>query len=170
MLHASFTAEWCICRVLTARHSMLCTLWCPTQLLRHNHLWPRAVEMQVVRAAARDGTLQEDHGFSSYGLCALSERRASPYTVRVVNNLQYITLDREAVDDLLGVRASAFVHSVMCSSSALLHTGFRCQWLLVSVVSASCIQAQASGNAVHVARCRVNLYHKHCFLIFEVVD
>jgi hypothetical protein len=70
----------------------------------------RAHAAQVVRPTARDGLLQEDGGFSSYGLCALSERRASPYGVRVTSRtLTYITLDRESVDDLLGVRASALL-------------------------------------------------------------
>lgn len=56
----------------------------------------------------RKGLLQEDGGFSSYGLCCLNERRTSPYSVRVASSkLVYIVLERESADDVLGVRASA---------------------------------------------------------------
>lgn len=63
--------------------------------------------MQFVVQQASNGFFQEDGGFSSYGLCCLSGRSNSPYTVKVTSQqLTYIVLDREAADDLLGVRAS----------------------------------------------------------------
>lgn len=62
----------------------------------------------MVAATKKEGLFQEDGGFSSYGLCSLADRRASPYSVVVSSKtLTYVTLDRESVDDLLGVRASA---------------------------------------------------------------
>lgn len=68
----------------------------------------------MVKPTARDGLFQEDGGFSSYGLCSLSERKLSPYTVRVSSKaLTYIVLDRDAVDDLLGVRASATLFTLL---------------------------------------------------------
>lgn len=58
-------------------------------------------------APPRDGLLQEDGGFSSFGMCCLSDRRSTPYSVHVTSpSLTYIVLEREKVDDLLGMRES----------------------------------------------------------------
>lgn len=63
--------------------------------------------MQAVQSAPRDGLLQEDGGFSSFGMCCLSDCKVTPYSLHVTSpTLTYIVLDREKVDEFLGVRES----------------------------------------------------------------
>jgi hypothetical protein len=72
--------------------------------------------VQVVVQQARDGLFQEDGGFSSYGLCCLSSRTNSPYTVKVTSQqLTYIVLDREATDDILGARVGTYLVLLLCT-------------------------------------------------------
>jgi hypothetical protein len=74
----------------------------------HTILHRLGLYVQVATVTKKEGLFQEDEGFSSYGLCSLADRRKSPHTVVVTSNtLTYVVLDRESVDDLLGVRASA---------------------------------------------------------------
>lgn len=74
------------------------------------------VRVQAVPSQPRQGMLQEDGGFSSFGMCCLSERKTSPYSVHVTSPvLTYIVMEREKVDELLGVRESACLCGLIAS-------------------------------------------------------
>ena len=120
-------------------------------------VWQR-LRLQVVKPIVGDGFFQEDGGFSSYGLCALSARKQSPYTVRVASKaVTYIVLDRESVDDLLGVRASAPL-PLLCLLRLLLLRLLRCKLIL----QYACADARALETArlLGVLRCPTRILAK----------